>query len=230
MKFQGEDLFARSCQRNGELGYGPIETEFLSCFIATKRPRRIVQIGCGVSTAVILAAAEKTEYRPTITCIEPFPTTFLVEAAKKGEIELISKRAQSVETSTLTDLGEGGFLFVDSTHTVSPGSEVNQIILEVLPRLDAGQWVHFHDIFFPYGYTRSLLTNQLFFSNETNLLYSFLLQNEKYRLGVALSMMHYLEPKALKGLFPQYSPSGNDAGLSTSRGDFPSSTYLEVLR
>ena len=52
-------------------------------------------------------------------------------------------------------------LFVDATHTVKPGSEVNRIILDVLPRLDAGVFVHFHDIYFPYDYQRGLLSSEL---------------------------------------------------------------------
>ena len=37
-------------------------------------------------------------------------------------IQLIRARAQDVPLATLTDLGDDGFLFVDSTHTVKPGS------------------------------------------------------------------------------------------------------------
>jgi hypothetical protein len=33
---------------------------------------------------------------------------------------------------------------------VKPGSEVNDLIHEVQPRLRPGVWVHVHDIYFPY--------------------------------------------------------------------------------
>jgi len=57
-------------------GFGPTEADFLYCFIATKRPRKIVQVGCGVSTAVILLAAQEAGYKPEVVCIEPYPSRF----------------------------------------------------------------------------------------------------------------------------------------------------------
>ncbi len=165
------DIYRDACLANGEAGFGSVDADFLFGFIQSIRPRRIVQIGCGVSTAVILGAAreliETVDYHPEILCIEPYPTEFLKNAERTGAIRLIGEMAQTVSLETLTDLGERGFLFVDSTHAVRPGSEVNRLILEVLPRLNPGSWVHFHDIYFPYDYQRGLLTDELFFSNES---------------------------------------------------------------
>ncbi|HEY9665827.1 MAG TPA: hypothetical protein V6C91_03435, partial [Coleofasciculaceae cyanobacterium] len=48
-----EDIYSHACSENGELGYGPIEADFLFCFIYSKRPKRVVQVGCGVSTAIM---------------------------------------------------------------------------------------------------------------------------------------------------------------------------------
>jgi len=55
-------IYEYACQENGKPGYGPVEAEFLFCFITTRRPSRIVQVGCGVSTAVILLAAKEADY------------------------------------------------------------------------------------------------------------------------------------------------------------------------
>lgn len=129
----------------------------------------------------------------------------------------------------LTDLGDNGFLFVDSTHTVKPGSEVNYLILEVLPRLKVGNWIHFHDIYFPYDYSRDILSKALFFPNETVLLHSFLIGNQKYMLRVALGMLHYANPLELQSFLPNYKPSKNMYGMQISEGHFPSSAYLQVI-
>jgi hypothetical protein len=133
-------------QSNGGDGYGEIEADVLAAFIARQQPRRIVQIGCGVSTAVILDAARLAGCRPEVICIDPYPTAFLARGAADGMVELIAQKSQDVPMRRMTDLDRGDFLFVDSTHTVKPGSEVNQIILEVMPRLVPGVIVHFHDI------------------------------------------------------------------------------------
>ena len=127
-------------------------------------------------------------------------------------------------------LKAGDLLFIDSTHTVAPGSDVNRIILEVLPRLEVGVWVHFHDIYFPYDYSRGFLSDDLFFPQETALLYAFLLQNHSFVVEISMSVLHYSAPNWLKSLIPKYDPQCNDEGLAIAGGlHFPSSVYLKKI-
>ena len=102
----------------------------------------------------MLLAAKESDYKPEIICIDPYPNRFLKRSDRANEIRLIPKKVQLVDLEMLTELGDNGFLFIDSTHTVKPGSDVNYLILEVLPRLRVGSWVHFHDIYFPFDYSR----------------------------------------------------------------------------
>jgi hypothetical protein len=227
-RLRRSDVFARACTLNGESGFGVADAEFLFGFIQTIQPQKIVQIGCGVSTGVMLMAAAEAHYHPEIVCVEPYPTEFLDRASREQAIRLVKAEAQNVPLEILTDLGDEGFLFVDSTHTVKPGSEVNRLILEVLPRLNSGDWVHFHDIYFPYDYQRGLLDDELFFSNESALLHAFLIHNTAFTLRAALSMLHFADPERLKRLLPSYLPAGNDHGLRATAGHFPASTYLQV--
>ncbi len=211
-------------------GYGEIEADVLFAFVATNRPKRIVQIGCGVSTAIMLGGAEQANFRPDIVCVEPYPSAYLLAADEKRLIRLIDKPAQVVDLSILTDLAAGDLLFIDSTHAVKPGSEVNFLIHEVLPRLAAGVWVHFHDIYFPYDYSRHTTGDDLFFAQETALLYAFLSGNPGYRVEISLSMIHYDRPEALRDLIPKYEPDTQTDGLSAGTGGhFPSSTWLRVV-
>ena len=85
------------------------------------------------------------------------------------------------------------------------GSEVNYFILEVLPRMIAGAFVHFHDIYFPYDYPRTLMSDVVS-PGESTLLHAFLIANEKYEIAAALSMLHYARPKELGELIPRYRP------------------------
>jgi hypothetical protein len=224
-------IYRHACQENGEPGYGPVEADFLFCFVTTKRPNRIVQVGCGVSTAVILLAAKEANYTPRVICVDPFPTRYLTRTAENKLIELIPKPAQEVDLKVLTALDAGDLLFVDSTHAVRPGSEVNRIILEVLPRLPAGCFVHFHDIYFPYDYQSTLLTG-LFFAGESTLLHAFLIDNRRYSIAISLSMLHHACPQQMQSLLPNYRPAVMHYGLHTTdrgSGHFPSATYLSVL-
>jgi len=129
----------------------------------------------------------------------------------------------------MTDLSAGDLLFVDSTHTVKPGGEVNRIILEVLPRLGSGVFVHFHDVYFPYDYARNLMSDALFFPLESTLLHAYLINNSRCRILVSLSMLHYATPETIRKSFPHYDAQKNIDGLQDTGGEhFPSSAYLLI--
>ena len=119
-------------------------------------------------------------------------------------------------------------LFVDSTHTVKPGSEVNRIILEVLPRLQAGALVHFHDITFPYDYPPDILDRTLFFWNESALLLALLTGNSSLSVLFAMSMLHDSAPRTVSNRLPHYRPMAMDKGLRSRDGHYPTSIYLRA--
>lgn len=218
--------YPKACERNGEVGYGPTEANVLYCFIRANKPRKIVQVGCGVSTALILLAAEaEPGYKPEIVCVEPYPTPLLRQEHQAGRIRLLPQMAQTVDLNELTSLGPGDLLFVDSTHTVKPGSEVLRVIFEVLPRLREGTYVHFHDISMPYDYSPGTL-NGLFFWRETALLMAFLTGNPSYEIVASLSMLHNSRQEAFKQVLPSYQPRPMRDGLQTGEGHFPSAIYL----
>ena len=60
-----------------------------------------------------------------------------------------------------SQLGPGDVLFIDSSHTVKIGGDVNYLFLEVLPRLKPGVIVHVHDIFFPFDYRRDWVKERI---------------------------------------------------------------------
>jgi hypothetical protein len=75
-------------------------------------------------------------------------------------------------------------LFIDSSHTVKRGSEVNFLVLEVLPRLPDGVFVHFHDIFLPYDYPQKWLRRGTFLA-EQYLVHAFLIGNPDFEVLLA---------------------------------------------
>jgi len=229
-RLRKRDVYRWACEQNGATGYGPTEAALLYAFVATQRPGRVVQVGAGVATAVILAAADDVDLDVAVTCVDPYPTGLLHRLAAEGRIDLVEKRAQDVALETFTGLTVGDLLFVDSTHTVKADSEVNRIILEVLPRLAPGVVVHFHDIWFPYDYPRDLLDETLFFWTESVLLHAYLADNPRVRVLMAASMLHYEAPDEMAALIPRYQPQRNAEGLrGSTSGHFPSSAYLEII-
>lgn len=222
-------LFETASSLNGEEGFGPIEADFLYAFILAHKPQQVFQIGCGVSTAVCLQAIQDASYSCEVICVEPYPTNYLVEQSENKAIQLIREQAQLLDMGIIESLKPNLLFFVDSTHTLGPGGEVSRIILEMLPRLKPNAWVHFHDVLFPYDYDRSILNSALFFSHESILLHAFLAYNERFKLRASLSMLHYSVPESLTQVLPNYAPAGNDEGLHTAEGHFPSSAYIQVI-
>jgi len=213
----------------GGEGYGFIEAQFLHCFIINIKPKKIIQVGCGVSTSIILNAAKLAGYSPEIICVEPYPSEYLIKLNQEKVIKLIDKKAQEVDVEVLTNLEKNDMLFIDSTHTVKPGSEVNKIILEILPKLGEEVWVHFHDIYFPYDYRRNLLIDDLYFWSESTLLHAFLINNSKFAVKLCQSLLHYKAPEEVKKILPDYDPQNNDDGLAKAGGKhFPASIYLKT--
>lgn len=223
---KSRDLHAEACERNGEVGYGPIEADCLYAVVRGRRPERIVQIGCGVSTALCQMAAEDAGYSPRITCIEPYPTEFLKREAARGAIELVEKPVELLPLDYLSDLSAGDLFFVDSTHTLGPAGEVTRIICEMLPRLPNDVLVHFHDIWLPHDYSPRVLDGELFFWHETALLMAYLSGNARCRIAASLSQLHHARPEALTALFPDFAPMPMDRGVSQGEGDYPSAIYL----
>lgn len=221
-------------------GYGFIEAQALHAVLRYFKPRRIVEVGSGASTWCMLNALEtnkkETNVNYSLTCIEPYPSAGLKKAIQE-KITLIAKPVQEIPFNGVFDmLGENDILFIDSSHTIKPGGDVNYIILEVLPRLKPGVIVHFHDIYLPYDYPRDVLET-FFHGMETSLLRAFLINNKKARVLFCLSHLHYDSNEVIAQVFPDYQPLPDINGMNKStgklslkqeQGHFPSSLYFQI--
>jgi predicted O-methyltransferase YrrM len=217
-------------------GYGPIESLALYAAVRHYAPARIIEVGSGASTFHMLEAARKnaSEGRPQarLTCIEPHPSAAL---GSEAGIVLVRSEVQRVAVDQFRTLEDGDLLFIDSTHTVKPGSDVNFLILEVLPRLRPGVIVHFHDIYFPFDYQRDVLRSFLHWS-ESSLLRAFLINNPHVQTLFCMSALHYDAPDVLREVFPSYVRREDVNGLelpgtrpfTIPAGHFPSSLYLRI--
>jgi hypothetical protein len=103
------------------------------------RPRQVVELGSGHSTLVTAEAGLRNEADGSpfkLEVYDPFPS--VVSDDLPGLTALHRTAAQEVPLSVFAGLGPRDVLFVDTTHTVKVGSEVNYLILEVLPGFGAG--------------------------------------------------------------------------------------------
>lgn len=139
--------------------YGPADAAVLHSMLRHYRPKRLLEVGSGHSTAVVLDTADRHHLDLQITCIEPYPDQLVARlgAGDIDRLELIRAGAQEVQTQVYAELRAGDVLFIDSTHVVKAGSDVVWLFLHVLPRLDPGVIVHIHDIFWPFEYPKRWL-------------------------------------------------------------------------
>jgi hypothetical protein len=79
-------------------------------------------------------------------------------------------------------LEENDILFIDSTHVTKINSDVNKIIFEILPKLQKGVLIHFHDIFWPFEYPQTWIREGMFW-NEAYILRAFLEYNNSFEIG-----------------------------------------------
>ena len=92
------------------------------------------------------------------------------------------------------------------------------------------------DIYLPHDYQPDTFATFLQWA-ETSLLHAFLIFNEKARILVSLSHLHYERQDVLRDVFPEYSPRRHVDGLNPDNckpfepiaEHFPSSTYLRML-
>jgi hypothetical protein len=88
---------------------------------------------------------------------------------------------QSVSLDLFKTLEAGDILFVDSSHVVKTGSDLHHILFKILPILEAGVFIHFHDIFFPFEYPEPWVMAGRNW-NENYLLRAFLMYNKNFRI------------------------------------------------
>jgi predicted O-methyltransferase YrrM len=177
--------------------YSYSDAIFLYCMIRHARPRRIVEVGSGHSSAATLDTNE-LHFGGGIACtfVEPHPE-LLRSLLRRGDEERIEIRAvgvQDVDAAVFERLEAGDILFVDSTHVSKIGSDVNHLLFEVLPRLAPGVYVHFHDVFFPFEYPREWILEGRAWT-EDYLLRAFLTFNSQFEIAVYNTFLeHFHEP------------------------------------
>ena len=164
----------------------------LHTMIRKHKPKNIIEIGSGNSSKIIGDAVALNKNDAGKFCnyivIDPYPNS--TTRGKIKEIShLIDERVELVDLKEFEILKENDILFIDSSHTVKIGSDVNFLFLEVLPRLNPGVIIHFHDIAMPYEYSATYATTPSFrmFWTESYLLQAFLTYNSAFEVLLAMS-------------------------------------------
>lgn len=190
--------------RNGT--YESVDAELLYAMVRRFAPSRIVELGSGYSTLIIREALERChdgDASGRLHTYDPYRSD-----AIPSDWPVTPIRAQDLPTDVVSDLRAGDILFVDTSHTVKLGGDVNTIVLELLPILAPGVIVHFHDIFLPYPYSRQHLLDAHFWS-EQYLLQAFLSGNHDWEVLVGAQAVARAQPRRLAAAIPSFAAGVN---------------------
>ena len=168
------------------------------------RPERIVEIGSGYSSCVMLDTIDlHLDGRVACTLIEPYADRLrsLLEPGDLERVTILEQRVQDVNLDPFLKLNRNDILFIDSSHVVKVGSDVNYLLGEVLPRLHEGVYIHFHDIFYPFEYPEVWLAEGRVWS-EAYALRAFLAFNHTFEIVLFNTYLEHFHREIFKREMP----------------------------
>ncbi len=203
---------ARYFHRNGNFGCADAVT--LACLLQILRPRAMIEVGCGYSSALTLDIMERClDWQTSLTFIEPFPDLLnsLISMSDRNRVEIIASPVQTVPLTVFDRLAEGDILFIDSTHIVKTGSDVLYHFHEVLPRLRPGVIIHIHDIFYPFEYPREWVMEMNLSWNELYYVRAFLTNNPEYEIVFFNDFMGKRHVELMRDVAPLFLEMGGSS-------------------
>src|SRR3989338_1947655 len=120
------------------------------------------------------------------------------------------KKMIEIGLDIFKQLEKGDILFVDSTHVSKTGSDVNYIIHQILPHLNPGVFIHFHDIFWPFEYPEGWIVDNGWYWNEAYMLRSFLQYNINFQVASFSTYLWHHSHTQMSKYFPLgvHNPGG----------------------
>jgi predicted O-methyltransferase YrrM len=188
------------------------DASILHAMIRRQMPRRIVEIGCGWSSACIVDTVERHCNSTRLTFVDPYPG-LLHTLIGKTELdhEIIELPIQRVPGAVFETLGAGDILFIDSTHVMRTGNDVCFELFEILPQLVPGTLVHFHDMFWPFEYPRRWVLEEKMSWNELYGVRAFLSNNEKWEIVFFNDYFGKIEKSLVQATYPDFLKNAGGA-------------------
>ncbi len=189
--------------------------------LQSRPPRRVIEVGSGYSTA-LLQSIRRRGIVPVFdhVVIDPHPEVVFELIESKSELDIIESPLQDVDPELADSLDVDDVLFVDSSHVSKPGSDVNAIVFDWLPRLARGVRVHFHDVYFPFEYPWNWIEQGRAWS-EAFVLRAFLTFNADFGITLFTSQLSRQHRELMQRLGSEFEPNGSSLWIertSTSAG------------
>ncbi|MDX1739183.1 MAG: class I SAM-dependent methyltransferase [Alphaproteobacteria bacterium] len=117
--------------------------------VRKEKPRTIVEIGSGHSTRFMAAAIRDGNIKCDLISIDPAPRA---DISDLSSVQITECTIQNADLDVFKRLGAGDIVFVDSSHILMPGNDVDILFNHIIPLLPAGVLVHIHDMALPWDY------------------------------------------------------------------------------
>lgn len=169
---------------------------FLYAMIRKFKPQRIIEVGSGYSSALMLDTNERFMNNSIqFSFIEPNPERLesLLRQEDYKNTSIIKQFVQSVNLDVFKSLKANDILFIDSSHITKSASDVNFLFFNILPILPSGVIIHVHDIFYPLEYPENWITDGRNW-NEIYLLRAFLQNNKDYEIVLFIDQLKKNHP------------------------------------
>lgn len=179
------------------------------------KPNRVIEVGSGYSSALMLDVNDNFfNSNINFDFIEPYTERLekLINQNDKEKVAILKSRVQDVDISFFKTLKANDILFIDSTHVSKCGSDLNFILFEILPALNEGVYIHFHDIFYPFEYPKEWVFKGYNW-NENYLLRAFLMNNNDYSIQVFAHYLHVHHKEVYADMPLAYKNTGGNLWL-----------------
>lgn len=177
---------------NDWYGYGDAITLF--GMLMSQPPKRIIEIGSGFSTRLMADVNERFYgNKMSITVISGGISV------SEQSVTVLKQAVQTVAVDVFADLDEGDMLFIDGSHKLGWGGDVEYMYWKALPSLRKGVLVHVHDIWYPFKYYDWMARESW---DEAHVIKSLIRYSEMFEI---VFWSHYAYPKwaaAVKAKMP----------------------------
>jgi predicted O-methyltransferase YrrM len=175
--------------------YATPDAEIYAAMIQDHRPANILEIGAGYSTRIARRALDLAGDGGRITVIDPEPRTDVRESADA----ILLQRLETIEVGRLL-LAEPVLVFIDSSHILRAGGDLQHLYTRLVPALPAGTLIHVHDIFLPYDYP---LAYQQRLYTEQYVVQALLAHSPRFRVVFATHYMARQQPEPMRHTFDE---------------------------
>ena len=192
--------------RFNQLWFSGLDAAMAYAMVRRLRPARIIEVGSGHSTRFMARAIVDGGLPTNLHSIDPQPRRDIDTLCRNITRDSVTR----VPVTLFDALAANDVLFIDGSHALLPGSDVDYLFTRVFPRLAEGVVVHLHDVFLPHGYPRGWHRRAY---TEQSMLAALLVGGRRFEILAPNAWLRRNEAAAVAALDAHLQPGAFEAGF-----------------